>query len=144
MAFNLIRRLMPREENFTRLFCEQARIIGVAATELVRLVRSGAINSEDVARTAGYEVEADAIARSQRPVSFDSLSADLTALGLLSGDIALVHTSLSALGWVCGGPLTVIQALLAILGPRGPLVMPALQDKMAPVESRWNSKSGMA
>ena len=89
--------------------------------------------------------EADAIARSQRPVSFDSLSADLTALGLLSGDIALVHTSLSALGWVCGGPLTGIQALLAILGPRGTLVMPAFSGGLSepslwqhpPVPAEW-------
>ena len=69
--------------------------------------------------------EADAVARSERPVSLESLIADLSALGLQSGDIAFVHTSVSALGWVCGGAVTVIQALLAALGPQGTLVMPA-------------------
>jgi aminoglycoside 3-N-acetyltransferase len=69
--------------------------------------------------------EIDAIARSERPVSVASLAADLTELGLGPGDIVMVHTSLSALGWVCGGAVTVIEALLAVLGPQGTLVMPA-------------------
>ena len=69
--------------------------------------------------------EVDAIARSKRPASDASLAADLTALGLRPGDIVLVHTALSALGWVCGGAVTVIEALLAVLGQQGTLVMPA-------------------
>jgi aminoglycoside 3-N-acetyltransferase len=36
-----------------------------------------------------------------------------------------VHSSLSALGWVCGGPATVIQALLDVLGADGTLAVPA-------------------
>ena len=89
--------------------------------------------------------EADAVARSEQPVSVASLSTDLTALGLLPGDIALVHTSLSALGWVCGGPATVIEALLAVLGPHGTLVMPAFSGGSSepslwqhpPVPAEW-------
>jgi aminoglycoside 3-N-acetyltransferase len=69
--------------------------------------------------------ETDAIARSERPVGHESLTAELSALGLRPGDIAFVHTSVSALGWVCCGAVTVIQALLAALGPQGTLVMPA-------------------
>jgi aminoglycoside 3-N-acetyltransferase len=37
----------------------------------------------------------------------------------------LVHSSLSSLGWVCGGPVAVVQALLDVLGPTGTLVVPA-------------------
>lgn len=36
----------------------------------------------------------------------------------------LVHSSLKALGWVCGGPVAVVQALRDALGPDGTLVVP--------------------
>ena len=54
----------------------------------------------------------------------DSLAADLRILGLRAGDIVLCHTSLRSLGWVCGGPVAVVQALLDVLGPDGTLVVP--------------------
>lgn len=53
-----------------------------------------------------------------------SLAADLRALGLVEGSVVLVHASLSSLGWVNGGPVAVVQALLDALGPAGTLVMP--------------------
>jgi aminoglycoside 3-N-acetyltransferase len=45
--------------------------------------------------------------------------------GLNSGDVALVHSSLSRLGNVQGGAPTVIRALLEVLGDEGTLVMPS-------------------
>jgi aminoglycoside 3-N-acetyltransferase len=70
--------------------------------------------------------EADAIARStQGPVTIQTLVEDLRNLGIARGDTLLVHASLSALGWVCGGPLAVVLALEEVLGPRGTLLMPA-------------------
>ncbi len=51
----------------------------------------------------------------------------LREVGLQAGDVALVHSSLSAMGWVEGGPVTVIEALLSVLDPdRGTLVLPTL------------------
>ena len=47
-------------------------------------------------------------------------------LGLTPGGLAMVHSSLSAFGWVEGGAETVIEALLEALGPEGTLVLPAL------------------
>jgi aminoglycoside 3-N-acetyltransferase len=53
-----------------------------------------------------------------------SLARDLRALGVRPGGVLLVHSSLSSLGWVCGGPVALVQALLDALGPDGTLVVP--------------------
>ncbi|MHB0874644.1 MAG: AAC(3) family N-acetyltransferase [Anaerolineae bacterium] len=69
--------------------------------------------------------EVDAIAKAGAlPVTLPSLVDDLTRLGLRVGMTVLVHSSLSALGWVAGGPVAVILALEQVLGPSGTLVMP--------------------
>ena len=53
-----------------------------------------------------------------------ALVADLRALGLQSGDAVMVHSSYKSLGGVVGGPSTVVEALLEVLGPQGTLVVP--------------------
>lgn len=58
------------------------------------------------------------------PASVPSLVADLSALGIAAGMTLLVHSSLSGLGWVCGGPMAVVLALENVLGREGTLVMP--------------------
>lgn len=37
----------------------------------------------------------------------------------------IVHSSLSSIGWVVGGPPTVVEALLDVIGDEGTLIMPA-------------------
>jgi len=61
---------------------------------------------------------------SEQPNTRGSLSADLAALGIHPGETVLVHSSLRALGWVCGGAVAVVQALLDTVGPTGTLVVP--------------------
>ncbi len=56
------------------------------------------------------------------PVTRGQLAADLTALGVRPGGVLMVHTRMSALGWVVGGSGTVVQALLDALGPDGTLM----------------------
>lgn len=79
------------------------------------------------------------------PVTIATLVDDLTALGVCSGMTLLVHCSLSALGWVCGGPVAVLLALEQVLGPTGTLVMPTFTTSLSepsewhnpPVPSTW-------
>jgi aminoglycoside 3-N-acetyltransferase len=68
--------------------------------------------------------EGNLIKRTQDPITVPSLMADLSALGVTPGMTLLVHSSLSALGWVCGGPAAVVLALENVLGREGTLVMP--------------------
>lgn len=69
--------------------------------------------------------EMDAIEAMTGPNTAATLAADLRQLGVCPGMTILVHASLSALGWVSGGPRAVIQALQEVLTPEGTLVMPA-------------------
>ena len=58
------------------------------------------------------------------PYTAVSISSDLRALVLRSGDTVLTHSSVSSLGFVVGGAQAVVQALLDVLGPDGTLVVP--------------------
>lgn len=48
----------------------------------------------------------------------------LENVGVKRGQTIMVHTSLSSLGFVCGGPQTIIEALLESVGPEGTIMMP--------------------
>lgn len=80
-----------------------------------------------------------------RPQTVQTLRRDLEALGVRQGMTLLVHSSLSSIGWVCGGPVAVIQALQEALGPAGTLVMPAHTSELSepsawcnpPVPEAW-------
>ena len=69
--------------------------------------------------------EARVVAASPRPLTVARLLEEFGRIGLRKGQTVLVHGSLSSLGWVAGGPVAVIEALLAALGPTGTLVMPS-------------------
>lgn len=54
-----------------------------------------------------------------------TIAHELVEAGLRPGSVVLVHSSLSALGWVPGGPETVISGLLQAIGQDGTLLLPA-------------------
>ncbi len=55
----------------------------------------------------------------------DHLIHDLRSIGLKEGDVLMVHSSLSSIGFVDGGAPTVVEALIEVLGPDGHLLMPS-------------------
>jgi aminoglycoside 3-N-acetyltransferase len=70
------------------------------------------------------------------PVDREHLAADLRALGLRRGQDLLIHCSLSRIGWVDGGPATLLSAILEVAGPAATLVVPT--------ETTWNSLTSNA
>lgn len=68
--------------------------------------------------------EEQAIFRSENPKTTEGLAADLRKLGLAEGMTVIVHSSLSAIGWVSGGPVAVVQALMNVVTGSGTIVMP--------------------
>ncbi|MDN5216471.1 AAC(3) family N-acetyltransferase [Fulvivirgaceae bacterium BMA12] len=70
----------------------------------------------------------------------DSLIEDLWSIGVKPGMDLMVHSSLSAIGWVLGGAPTVVTALLEVIGRQGTLVMPSATPLCADPTS-WDEVS---
>ena len=74
-----------------------------------------------------------------------SLIEDIAKLGIHEGDTILLHSSLSSIGWVCGGSESVVRAFLEVLGSTGTLVVPTYtgensdpaQWSRPPVPQEW-------
>jgi aminoglycoside 3-N-acetyltransferase len=72
------------------------------------------------------------VMRRAHPVTRSALIGDLRGLGVRPGGVLMVHTRMSAIGWVVGGAQTVVTALLDVLGPAGTLM----------VYLGWNDSTG--
>jgi aminoglycoside 3-N-acetyltransferase len=68
--------------------------------------------------------ERDVIRKTKEPLTLPRAIAAFQELGLEPGMTVLLHSSLSALGWVCGGAQTIILALQEVLRGYGTLLMP--------------------
>ena len=71
------------------------------------------------------------------PVTKQQIISDLIALGIEPGITVMMHSSLSALGPVEGGPEAVVDALLEVIGPYGTLLVPAFRDSV------WEDRSDL-
>jgi aminoglycoside 3-N-acetyltransferase len=86
------------------------------------------------------------ISRTGIPGTRQQIVIDLRNLGVQPGMTLLVHSSLSAIGWIAGGPVAVIQALMDVLTPDGMLVMPTFSSDYSdptpwqhpPVPESWH------
>ena len=59
-------------------------------------------------------------------VTPDDITTALKEIGVQKGQAIMVHTSLSSLGYVCGGAQSVIEALIESVGQEGTIMMPTL------------------
>jgi aminoglycoside 3-N-acetyltransferase len=77
-------------------------------------------------------------------VTLDRLVEDFRALGLKESDRLALHSSLKSIGFVLGGPETVIRALTKVVGPEGTILMPAF-SRPAPrfVMTETPSRTGL-
>ena len=82
--------------------------------------------------------EGTVVQKTESPNTVESLQTEFVTLGVRPGMVLLVHSSLSTMGWVSGGPVAVIIALQNILGPTGTLVMPTHSTDLSE-PSRWEN-----
>lgn len=80
------------------------------------------------------------IENTENPRTTQSIKKDLEGLGLNKGMTVLVHSSLSSIGWVNGGAIAVIQALMDIVTEEGNIVMPSQSVDLSD-PSEWHYPS---
>ena len=68
--------------------------------------------------------EGSVVNSTPKPNTINSLKHDFEALGVKPGAIIIMHSSLSKIGWIVGGLVSVIRAIMQTLTPSGTLVMP--------------------
>jgi len=68
--------------------------------------------------------EKEIIEKTKEPITKKSLINELSQLKL-KGEIVIVHSALSKLGWVCGGAVALIEALQEVITDQGTIIMPA-------------------
>ncbi len=68
--------------------------------------------------------EHKSVENTPQPNTRASLADDLRKIGLMAGDVVIVHSALSKLGWTVGGAEAVVLALMDVVTPDGTLVLP--------------------
>lgn len=73
----------------------------------------------------------DLVAATALPNTVDSIANDLQKLGVTKGMTVIVHSSLSSIGWVCGGQVAVVEALMKVVTEEGTIVMPTQSSDLS-------------
>ncbi|MDM5188966.1 AAC(3) family N-acetyltransferase [Bacillus sp. DX4.1] len=66
----------------------------------------------------------DIVAATQLPNTVETIINDLKASGIEKDMTVIVHSSLSSLGWVSGGAVAVVDALMNVITKEGTIIMP--------------------
>lgn len=90
--------------------------------------------------------EATVIEGSEKPITRSSFAQNLQDAGVAAGDVAMIHTSISRMGWIVGGVQTLLDGLFDVVGSRGTLVMPGFSSQLSdpagwerpPVPGDWH------
>lgn len=78
--------------------------------------------------------------RKKTPITRSDLIPELQAIGVEPGQVVMLHTSLSSIGYVIGGADAVVLALLEVLGEHGTLIALASWDHAPPDSDRgWTA-----
>ena len=83
-----------------------------------------------------WENEGQIVDATKEPITKKHLVEDLRNAGVNPGDTLIVHTSMRTIGWIVGGSVTVIAALMEAVSEQGTLVMPT-QSTENSEPSRW-------
>jgi len=67
----------------------------------------------------------DELERNDKIISGEQIESILISNGIKKGDVVMLHSALSKMGYVKGGAHSVIQAFLNVIGNEGTLVMPS-------------------
>jgi len=74
-------------------------------------------------------------------INFDELVSEFKRIGLTAGDVLLVHSSFKSFGGVEGGPQTVVDALITVLGNEGTLIVPRFNFDFSTYGTPWDIRS---
>ncbi len=119
---------------WTLFWADGARTVSdVAALASAELDREVSLEQTAAFFDAHEELGYVRLAAPEEMVTKAQLVSDLRALGVEPGMDLMVHTSLSGIGPVAGGPETVVDALLEAIGRRGTLMMPTFNHMRAKV-----------
>ena len=69
------------------------------------------------------------------PITRREFAGDLLAAGIQEGDLLVVHSAMSKVGWFYGGPTDAIRAIFDVIGPTGTLLLPTFTFSL----SGWNA-----
>lgn len=87
----------------------------------------------------------DIVAETDLPNTIETITNDLRKLGIQKEMTVIVHSSLSSMGWVCGGAVAVVEALMNVITEEGTIVMPTQTSDLSdpknwarpPVPENW-------
>ena len=74
-------------------------------------------------------------------INYTDLESGLKKSGLEKGDVVLLHSSFKSFGEVEGGPQTVVDAFLSVLGKEGTLIVPTFNFDFSSTGKPWNVKT---